>query len=453
MYNQMPLRKNVMNKNFFLIAACAVFAFGCGRQAEERRLAETILDDASLLKVDSMARALLADGFNAGSGYSQVWARDLNTFVETAREENDPSDIRNALLVFFALQQPDDEMVDGYVLKGEFTWYDDHPYYSEAAPEHVAFKNTVETDQETSLIQAVGKYVRKTGDRSILEEKVAGRTVMERMEGMVDYLMRERYDEEYGLLFGAMTADWGDVQPYDDFGCDMNGLSYAAIDVYDNAMFMIALDYLREMTDDTASDARWSRLHDSIAVNVRRHLWDSGRMKFIPHVYPGESPIPEGFDENDVHFHGGTAVAIEAGLLSKDEIAAVNRHMLENVRLSGMPSIGLTLYPPYPEGFFHGGMSHPYVYQNGGDWTWFGGRMIQQLIANGFVREAYDEVRPMIDRVIANGGFYEWYGMGGVPSGSGHFKGSAGVLAKAVAMFREWAVPYAGSTSDAVPAI
>ena len=139
-----------------------------------------------------------------------------------------------------------------------------------------------------------------------------------------------------------------------------------------------------------------------------------------------------------MHYHGGTAIAIEAGLLSPEEIAVVNAQMLENVRLSGMPSIGLTLYPTYPEGFFRGGMSKPYIYQNGGDWTWFGGRMIQQLIANGMVKEAYEEVRPMIDRVIKNQGFYEWYGKGGVPSGSGHFKGSAGVLAKAIEMFNQW---------------
>ena len=43
------------------------------------------------------------------------------------------------------------------------------------------------------------------------------------------------------------------------------------------------------------------------------------------------------------------------------------------------------------------------------------------------------------NRVIQNQGFYEWYGMGGVPSGSGHFKGSAGVLAKAIEMLTDWA--------------
>lgn len=410
----------------------------CSAPTPTQKLAEEIGNDVSLQVVDSMARAVIRSGFNAGSGYSQIWARDMNTFIEVACEESDPADLRNAILLFFALQQPNDEMIDGYVLKEDFNWYDDTPYYSEAAPGHVAFKNTVETDQESSLIQIVGKYVCKTGDRAILDEVVAGRTVLERMDAMVDYLMRERYDAKYGLLYGAMTADWGDVQPNDDFGCDMNELSNKAIDVYDNAMFIIALDALQEMTDDTALKSKWKGIRDGIAANTRKHLWDAERQKFIPHLYPEESPIPEGFDENQIHYHGGTAVAIAAGLLSEDEIRTVNAQMVENVRLSGMPSIGLTLYPVYPDGFFHGGMSKPYVYQNGGDWTWFGGRMIQQLIANGMVEEAYAEVRPMIDRVIRNNGFYEWYGQGGVPSGSGHFKGSAGVLAKAIEMFREW---------------
>lgn len=428
-----------MKKQFGLMLMGSVAFLSCTTTNPQQQLAETILNDTTLHQVDSMARSIISQGFNAGSGYSQIWARDMNTFIEVACEETNQTDIRNAILLFFALQQPNDEMIDGYVLKPDFTWYDNHPYYADAAPDHVGFKNTVETDQESSLIQIVGKYIRKTGDTSILREDVAGRTVLERMDDMVDYLMRERYSEQYGLLFGAMTADWGDVQPNDDFGCDMNELSSRAIDVYDNAMFLIALDYLQEMTDDASLLKKWKGIREQIAQNVRKYLWDAERKKFIPHLYIDPSPIPAGFDENQIHYHGGTAVAIEAGLLSKEEIAVVNAQMLENVRLSGMPSIGLTLYPTYPEGFFRGGMAKPYVYQNGGDWTWFGGRMIQQLVANGFVEEAYDEIRPMIDRVIKNRGFFEWYGMGGVPSGSGHFKGSAGVLAKAIEMMNDWA--------------
>lgn len=428
-----------MNAKLIVLSLASVLFLSCTETTKEQQLADRILSDTTLQKVDSMARATIRSGFNAGSGYSQIWARDMNTFIETACEESDPKELREAICLFFALQQPNDEMIDGYVLKEDFTWYDDTPYYSDAAPKHVAFKNTVETDQESSLIQIVGKYIRKTGDKSLLDEEVAGKTVLERMNAMVEYLMRERYSEKYGLLYGAMTSDWGDVQPNDDFGCDMNELSYPAIDVYDNAMFLIALDYLLEMAPESPHASRWKSLRKGVAENVRTHLWDVKRQKFIPHIYLEESPIPKGFDELAVHYHGGTAVAIEAGLLSEKEISAVNAQMLENVRLSGMPSIGLTLYPVYPEGFFRGGMSKPYVYQNGGDWTWFGGRMIQQLVAHGMVEEAYGEIRPMIERVIKHNGFYEWYGKGGVPSGSGNFKGSAGVLSKAIELLRGWA--------------
>lgn len=428
-----------MIKTSRLLSLFIVLLVSCNKPTPTQQLARRILADTTLQKVDSMARTTIGSGMNAGSGYSQVWARDMNTFIEVACEVSNPQELREAILLFFALQQPNNEMIDGYVLKEDFTWPDDVPYYSPNAPRHVAFKNTVETDQESSLIQIVGKYIRKTGDRSILQEVVAGKTVLERLGLMVDYLMAERYNEQYGLLYGAMTADWGDVQPNDDFGCDMNELSVPAIDVYDNAMFIIALDYLVEMAGDSPKAPQWSALRKSIAENIRTHLWDSSRQKFIPHLYPEASPIPEGFDELAVHYHGGTTIAIEAGLLTKEEIATVNAQMVENARLSGMPSIGLTLYPVYPDGFFHGGMAQAYVYQNGGDWTWFGGRMIQQLIANGFVQEAYDEVQPMMERVVKNQGFYEWYGMGGVPSGSGHFKGSAGVLAKSIELFRQWA--------------
>ena len=75
---------------------------------------------------------------------------------------------------------------------------------------------------------------------------------------------------------------------------------------------------------------------------------------------------------------------------------------------------------------------YPYGYQNGGDWTWFGARMITQLVRYGFIKEAYQEIRPMIDRVINNNGFYEWYTVDGKPTGSANFRGSAGVLYTAI---------------------
>jgi len=215
--------------------------------------------------------------------------------------------------------------------------------------------------------------------------------------------------------------------------------THYTIDIYDNAMFLIAIEnYLSMIGEKHGRHGYWQGISKTIHTNVRNHLWDADKKKFIPHVYLNGSPFPDNFDENQIHYHGGTAVAIEAGLLSHDEIKIVNQQMLENVKASGAPSIGLTLYPPYPKGFFKNKGMYPYGYQNGGDWTWFGGRMIHQLIRFGFIREAYDELKPMIERVLVNDGFYEWYTVNGKATGSGEFRGSAGVLATAIEMLHEW---------------
>lgn len=65
--------------------------------------------------------------------------------------------------------------------------------------------------------------------------------------------------------------------------------------------------------------------------------------------------------------------------------------------------------------------------------------MIQQLIKNGFVEEAYEQMQAMVKRVKDNDGFYEWYTVKNEPEGSGTFRGSAGVLYKAILMFEEFA--------------
>jgi len=418
-----------------------IAVFSCsGVRKENKELAERILSDKTLDTVYFKAASLLKKGFTAGDGYPQVWIRDLNTFIETACDVYDPLIIREKLLVFLTLQQPDSQIVDGYVLKGHVTWNDPNIYTSANDTIHVGFKNTVETDQETSLIQAIGKYIMKTGDRSILDESIAGFTVRERLTMAVGYLLRSRYSQKYGLLTGATTQDWGDVQVEGGEVVDIDDKTHWAIDIYDNAMFVISLGHLIDFAKDIHDKQKWEEMRKSVKQSIREHLWDESHRKFIPHVYIDGAPFPSDFDENAIHFHGGTAVAIEAGLLSKEEIEAVYKQMVANVKLSGAPTIGLTLYPPYPEGIIkESNTCKPYIYQNGGDWTWFGGRMVQQLIAYGFVEEAYESIRPMLDRVIANGKFYEWYGIDGKPNGSGDFRGEAGVLSRAVIMLREWA--------------
>jgi hypothetical protein len=427
-----------MKNSLFILSGLILLLFSCDKEVDNRALAEMILADSTMSEVDSMARDLMQKGFYAGSGYQMVWSRDLNTFIELSSEEYDTDVIRENLLMFFHFQQENGEMLDGYVRKEGFTWGDPNPYESETAPDHIGFKNTVESDQETSLIQAIYKYIEQTGDMDILNEIVAGKTVTSRLKESVDFLLNERYSEQHGLITGATTFDWGDVQVEGGAIVDVDELTHWSIDVYDNAMLAIAAQNMAELS--TGSDKEyWDKLNNDLKNSIRKHLWDVENSKFIPHIYIDGSPFPDDFDENKIHYHGGTAVAIEAGILSRDEIAEVAEQMKRNVELSGAPSIGLTLYPPYPSELLGENVSAPYEYQNGGDWTWFGGRMIQQLIHYGFVEEAYELSRPMFERVIDNDGFYEWYRIDGTPAGSAEFKGSAGVLGKSIIMFREWA--------------
>jgi glycogen debranching enzyme len=309
--------------------------------------------------------------------------------------------------------------------------------YSKNEPRYAGHKNTVETDQESSLVQAVYKYIKLTGDTAILSKTIVNKTVATRLVEAMDFLMNYRFNKQYGLLIGATTADWGDVQPEHGWGVTLDENTHPAIDIYDNAMFIIALNNLTEMLP--ATKGKWAPIRASIAKNCRKYLWDSKNHKFIPHIYLKGSPFPSDFDENKIYYFGGTTIAIEAGLLSKAEIKTSLNEMVRRVKKAGAASIGLTLYPPYPNGYFINKIMNPeYSYQNGGDWTWFGGRMIQQLIKNGFVKEAYEQVQPMVKRVKVNNGFYEWYSVDNKPKGSGTFRGEAGVLYKAITMFELW---------------
>lgn len=429
-----------MKKKLTILLVLTV-AFACsmpvkGQTAKE--LSKKIGNNEYFAFTKKKALEIIKTGFNAGDGYREVWIRDYNTFIELAGQVYPKEELKENLLVFFRMQGADGNIIDGFTPIDKVDKSNDDFIYSKIEPRYAGHKNTVETDQESSLIQAVYKYIQITGDRSFLKEQVANKTVATRMEEAMAFLMNHRYNQKYGLIIGATTADWGDVQPEHGWGVDLDANTHPAIDIYDNAMFIIALNNLIEMLPQTKE--KWAKIRDNIAQNSRKHLWDEQKQKFIPHLYLEKgSPFPADFDESQIYYFGGTAIAIEAGLLSKKEIKSSLDEMIRRVKQAGAPSIGLTLYPPYPEGFFANKIMNPiYSYQNGGDWTWFGGRMIQQLIKNGFVEEAYQQVQPMVKRVKDNNGFYEWYSIDNKPRGSGTFRGEAGVLYKAISMFESW---------------
>jgi len=282
---------------------------------------------------------IIKDGFTAGEGYGEVWIRDYNTFIELAAEVFDAKVLKENLLVFFRMQGDDGNIIDGFIPKEKAGTGGDYKYtYSDLEPRYAAHKNTVETDQESSLVQTVYKYIDLTGDKEFLNETIGTKTVADRLEWAFDFLMNHRYDKKHGLIFGATTADWSDVQPEHHWGVFLTDDTHYALDIYDNAMFLIALDNFIELIP--AKKNKWQPVRDQIAANTRKHLWDDANKKFIPHIYLDGSPFPEDFDENEIFYHGGTAVAIEAGLLSKEEskfLRAYDRSILKlKLRLSAV---------------------------------------------------------------------------------------------------------------------
>ena len=430
---------------FCIICLMLSFVTSCnstqaGNPSSQRELAQWILSDVNLTEVLDMARDLLGTGMRAGEGYREVWIRDLNTMIELGLDVQNPEMVKQALLTFLHFQGRNGNIVDGYVDKDRANV--SYKYISSATmPQYLAHKNTVETDQETSLIQAIHKYVNKANDRSILKSEIQGVSVLDRLEMAMDFLMTHRFNKRYGLIWGATTMDWGDVQPEHRWGVEMDEQSHPAIDVYDNAMFIVAIDNFIELAGPRDSRAkRWKTVAARLRANTMKHLWDKERHKFIPHIYLDKgSPWPENFDENRIYYHGGSTAAMQADLLSKEQIRLVLNDMVNNMQFAGAATIGITNWPAYPKGFFKNTGMVPYSYQNAGDWTWWGGRTIQELVRHGFIEEAYREIRPMVERVRKNKGFYEWYSVNNEPHGSGSFRGAAGALGKAIIMLQEWA--------------
>lgn len=429
-----------------LTGGIPLFALGkrAGNTASKQdvALAAEIRGNAAMRQVHAMALNLLKGGFDAGNTYPSVWIRDMNIFIELSLEVTPRAQVRDALLTFFKFQGANGNIVDGYAPKVA-SRIRPTTLLTPLALNLMGFKNTVEVDEESSLVQAAYKYVTVTGDRSILDERIDGKSVRKRLGMALQYVLRDHYDPAHGLIWGATRADWGDVQPETNPGVLLDSHSHRALCIYDNAMLVMAIDdYVQLLEPASPKATYWKDVDGKLRRDIKKYLWDKRRQKFIPHVYLDGSPFPKSFDENSIFYFGGTAVAVEAGLLTHREVADSVETMDADVKAARASSIGLTLYPAYPEGFFKNRSMGPYHYQNGGDWTWFGGRMVRGLIEQGFIADAYRELQPMVDRVQRVGGFYEWWTRDDQRRGSANFHGSAGELGRDIELLDDWASQY-----------
>jgi hypothetical protein len=352
-------------------------------------------------------------GFFAGSGYPQIWVRDSATIIPTAR-------------FFYG-----DALIKTWIEEFLFYQAESGSVYDFVSPT-VRDKNTVETDQETSLVHSAYQYYRISGDEDWLNKDVNGRTVISRLDMSLRYLLDYKYNSTYSLIEGAYTADWGDVQFEDQLGTDITNESHMNCDIYDNSMFYKACNELSIMysaSDDQENAAFWSETAESIRDNANLHLWDEDRVYYRVRV----PMLSFDFEEEDIFPMGGNAVAVQSRLANETQASKIFKNAVERKEMINSTTIGCVLNPPYPEGFFANPiMDEEYEYQNGGQWDWFAGRLILAKFENGFSEDAILHLEEISAQNLRSGGLFEWYTLEGEGRGSGDFAGSAGVLGQAI---------------------
>lgn len=354
-------------------------------------------------------------GFNAGSGYPQIWVRDGATGIQTERFLFQDIFFSSWIEAFCGNQMKNGSIPDYISLYG-------------------SDKNTVETDQETSFVHSAYLYYKMTGNTTWLKKMIEGRRIIDRTDDSLIWVLKNRYNNKYGLIMGAYTADWGDVQFEDTPGTHISKKTHWTCDIYDNSLFYQACNDLSLMhlaIEEKNKAIFWADIARSIKENANKHLWQQNKGYYKMHVQI--SPVKLDFDENEIFPMGGNTMAIQSGLANHTQTEQIFEVAKERKMQVNASTIGCVLIPSYPAGFFANPiMNETYEYQNGGQWDWFAGRLVLEEFINGRNKDAVAHLREIANQDNNNGELYEWHTLNGTGKGSPMYLGSAGVLGQCV---------------------
>jgi hypothetical protein len=355
--------------------------------------------------------------FTAGAGYPQVWLRDSATIIPASRLYYPENFLCSWIEEHLAFQKADGGLEDWIDAQGR------------------SDKNTVETDQEASAVQAARQVFLLKGPEW-LRKKISGEAIIDRLDKSLLYVFNQRLDEKHGLIAGAHTADWGDVDMVDadQRATDVDENTRWTMDIYDQSMVYQACQELARLLSalgEKKKAASWQKRAESIKKNANRWLWQEDKGFYRVHLH--RDSFGHDFDEDDMFAMGGNTQAILAGLADREKTKRIIGRALARQKEFNVSTISGCLLPPYPAGFFkHPAVDEPYEYQNGGQWDWFGGRLVYAMFENGFSRLAKLKLLEIIRKNIKNAGFFEWDSRDGSGRGSDYYGGSAGSLAKAL---------------------
>ncbi len=355
-------------------------------------------------------------GFAAGTTYPQVWIRDTATMLGYARFFYPLADLQGMVERFFLTQSPEGEIQDWVDTAGRCD------------------KNTVETDQESSLVLAAHSLA--LGDPGWLAGKAAGVSRLQRLDRALEWLWRNRRDPGRGLIWSGFTADWGDVERSyaDQRAIKLSDRSQRTYSTYAQALFIQAarkLALMAERLGDRNMTGKWRQREIAVSAETRLQLFLPDKGYFLVHRVEGKDDVLRW--ERNILAVGGNAEAMRAGLMSKAEIARFLRVLEKRRGEYGLRTVSFTLLPPFPEGFFpHPLLRIPWSYQNGGEWDWIGGRLVSALYQAGFRAEAQRYLKEIAEKNLAEMNVFEWSDRSGNGQGASFYAGAAGVLGEAI---------------------
>jgi hypothetical protein len=314
-------------------------------------------------------------GFYPGPNYSYfqlegwtpfyLYTRDTATILPMARYYFPAAALTTSVEEFLRLQYPDGAIS------------------ATIAPDFKVDKATVVSDEETSLILMALEAYDAAPDPDWLRSNLRGRSVVDRLNAAMSWLLTNRWDPGTGLVKRAHTTDWGDVKwEQSEDHTDMAPGDQWTVSIYDQAIAYAALRGLAHLNAEAGRQAdadRWSLAASSLQTATTATLWmddpDHGYFRIHKHLEP--NTVVHDFDEDSV-VSIGNAAALYYGLAT-DQQAPRIAAALERARIAAnAPKVGLSLYPPYDDWLPTQPQAQmaPYVYQNGALWDWWAGRQI-----------------------------------------------------------------------------
>ena len=376
-------------------------------------------------------------GFRPGKAYSEMVIRDIAWGMETAQYYYPENYLREPIEAFLRRQYSTETVsIDGDfgvrvgagAIGGIIT------------PEGHSNKQTITSDEETSLLHAAYLYYQMTYNTAWLEKEINGQSIISRLNQAADWLFRHRLDPQFQLLWRGHTTDWGDVKFEKGPGpTDYNpSQDHKTVSIYDQALAYMTLLELAEMNaavGNTEKADKWQAAAETLKTKANEQLWQPDRGFYLTHAHITSLTHP--FEESGL-------VSISNALAVYTRLADIQHHktIFKNLDRAqteaGVSKPGLSIYPFYPTKGPNQFFDYPGMgignHQNGGVWDWWGGVQIKAEFLRGYSAIAQTHLLQVANEWQKHpGNIIEWQSSTDPRfEGSHYYSAAAGTMGSAI---------------------